>query len=439
MNGDTIYALSTAVGVAAVAVIRVSGPAAGDVLLQLTGRAVLPAARRAVLATLTAPDGAVLDRALCLWFPGPGSFTGEDVAEFHVHGGYGVVSGVMGALGATAGLRSAEAGEFTRRAFDNGRLDLGQVEALSDLVAARTGEQVRAALAAADGTLGRQTLRWRQQLVDVLAGLEAAIDFTDDDVGAPETGALRRQVDNVVAAVEEAVRAAGACETIRRGYTVAILGQPNVGKSSLLNRLSGTEAAIVSEVAGTTRDIVQVELDLDGALVRLCDTAGLRSGAEGIELEGMRRARQVAADADLAIVVHDASRPADIGHDVGLGGPRIDVANKIDLLNGAGSLTAGRLPISVKTGAGVDALVARVRGALVQDDRPREGALVTRRRQRQCLERAVEALSGVDWGQTIEVVAEDLREGVAALDSVVGTLSPEETLDVVFAEFCVGK
>lgn len=438
MKAETIFALSTAVGVAAVAVIRVSGPAAGEVLLALSGRVGLPAPRRAVVCTLRDPkSGDELDRALCLWFAAPNSFTGEDVVELHVHGGYGVVKGVMGALAETRGLRLAVAGEFTRRAFENGKMELVEVEALSDLVAARTGEQVRQALESAD-QLGRRCLDWRTELVGVLARLEAAIDFVDDDVGPVELADNRQAVGRILRAIEETLRDAGRAEVIRRGYTVAILGQPNVGKSSLLNRLAGTEAAIVSDVAGTTRDVVQVELDLDGLAVRICDTAGLREQADGVELEGIRRAEAMAVTADLVIVVHDATAPGG-ALDICLGQKRLDVANKGDLVGGTEAGDEEMMLISAKTGLGIDTLVSEVRDALRTDDVPVEAAIVGRRRQREALEGVIDVATGIEWGAPLDVTAEGVRATIRELEGVTGAVAADRVLDDVFAEFCIGK
>ena len=441
MNSETIYALSTAPGIAAVAVIRASGPDAGRAMSALCGRETLPEPRRAFVAGLRAPEtGEHLDRALCLWFAGPHSFTGEDVAEFHVHGGYGVVNGVLTALGTIPGLRLAEPGEFTRRAFENGRMDLGQVEGLSDLVAARTGAQVRLALKGVAGALGRRCLDWRERLVGVLAHVEAAIDFADEDLEPSAVDALEADTRRVIDDVREVLAHSKGLEEVRRGYSVALLGQPNVGKSSLLNRLSGSDAAIVTETAGTTRDVVRVEMDLGGVAVRLSDTAGLRDGAVGAESLGIARARDTGAASDLVLAVHDGQ---DVGEpdDLRLGDVRVvNVANKSDLANGRAWRDERFVWVSAKTGEGIRSLVDCVKTVLVRRDVGGEDGLVARVRQKRCLVKCVEALENVPWGaEGTELVAEGLKVGIAALDGVTGVLDPDETLDAVFAEFCIGK
>lgn len=438
MKPDTIFALSSGVGVAGVSVIRISGPEAGAALAALSGRA-LPEPRRAVVRTLRSPvDGTVLDRALCLWFAGEKSFSGEPVVEMHVHGGIGVVSGVLEALAGIAGLRQAQAGEFTRRAFEHGKLDLPRVEALGDLIAARTPAQVRQAMAADEGVLGRRVLEWRARLVAIRAELEAAIDFVEEDLPALAVTRLAKDAAVVVSEIEEALTTAARGQAIRSGYTVAILGQPNVGKSSLLNRLSGLEAAIVSTTAGTTRDVVQVEIALDGMLVRLCDTAGLREANDGIEREGVARALAVAERCDLALVVVDEDSGA-TGIDLPGDAPRLVVRNKADLLERIPTEQNGVVYLSATRGDGVGRLFDEMSAVLGGSGAAAEPGMVSRARQVDALERVAGALRGLDWDVSVELIADDLAGAVRALEDVVGVGSSEETLDAIFAEFCIGK
>ena len=303
---DTIFALSSGRGPAAIAVVRISGPRAGEALKALTGK--LPAPREAALARVRDPQTKeTIDQALILWFPGPNSETGEDTAELQLHGGRAVIAATLAALARLPGLRPAEAGEFTRRAFENGKLDLTAVEGLADLVAAETQGQRRQALRQLQGALGNRAESWRQRLIKALALVEARIDFSDEadvpeDLLAPAL-AIARELEGEIAA---ALADGGRGERLREGLTVAIAGPPNAGKSTLLNRLAKREAAIVSPYAGTTRDVIEVHLDLGGWPVTLLDTAGIRETGDPVEMEGVRRARERAQGADLVLWVVDA-------------------------------------------------------------------------------------------------------------------------------------
>ena len=349
MKIETIFALSSGAGVAGVAVIRVSGPGASLALTELS-RQDLPPARRAVVRELRAvEDGRLLDRALCIWFPGADSFTGEPVVELQVHGGSGVVAGVLAALTELPEFRLAEAGEFTRRAFEHGKLDLLQVEAIGDLIAARTPAQVQQALVQDEGLLGGRILQWRTELLRISAQVESAIDFVDEDLPALALTAMAGRVRELVDEIEVELASSSRGVAIRSGYLVAILGQPNVGKSSLLNRLAGLDAAIVSPVAGTTRDVIQVEISLDGVLVRLCDTAGLRESSDFVEEEGVLRALSVAERCDLMLLVVDHDDGGDaipmlIPGDV----PCLVVRNKSDLLRSVPNRSDGRVYVSAR-------------------------------------------------------------------------------------------
>ncbi len=385
---DTIFALSSGPPPAAIAVIRVSGPAARLALEQLIGR--VPEPRRAALARIHDPaSGVLLDEALALWFPGPRSETGEDSAELQIHGGRAVIAAVLRALGELPGFRLAEPGEFTRRAFEAGRLDLTAVEGLADLVGAETEAQRRQALGQMSGLLGGRAEAWREKLIEALALVEAGIDFSDEgDVPkelVPRATAIVRKVETEIA---EALAGAGRGERLREGLWVAIAGPPNAGKSTLLNRLAQREAAIVSPHAGTTRDVIEVHLDLRGYPVNLLDTAGFNEASQDpIEREGMRRARDVMGRADLVLWMTDAREVgADSMADLALnpGASRWRVVNKIDLLQSPPQAASARdqFPISAVTGKGVEDLVAALVCFAGESFHHSEPALVTRERQR---------------------------------------------------------
>ena len=433
-TSDTIFAPATAPGRSAVAVIRVSGPATRDALTRVAGA--IPQPRRATLAALR-HDGGVLDRALVLWFPGPASFTGEDAAEFQLHGGRAVVAAVLRALAAVPGCRPAAPGEFTRRAFLNGKLDLGAVEGLADLIDAQTEAQRRQALRQLDGALGRWVDGLRGDLLAALALAEGAIDFADeDDLIASFEAEVDRRVDDVSRRIAAELARDARGLRLRDGLAVAIAGLPNAGKSTLLNALAGREVAIVSAEAGTTRDAVTVDLELGGYPVQLIDTAGLRDTEDAIEREGIARARARAASADLVLWLHPAGQPAP--PEVETAGAIWTVATKTDLGSGEG----GEHRVSALTGEGLDGLVAALAGfaadALVEG----EGAVVTRLRHREALTTAQSHLGRIGAGREprdFELVAEDLRGAVAALAALVGQIGTEDVLGAIFARFCIGK
>lgn len=450
---DTVFALSSARGRAGVAVIRLSGPGAGPALEALTAAAP-PPPRLARLTRLADPDsGEALDRGLVLWFPGPASVTGEDVAELHVHGGRAVIAGVLDALARIDGLRPAEPGEFTRRAFEHGKLDLTAAEGVADLIAAQTAAQRRQALRQMDGALGALYDRWRTTLVGGLAHLEADIDFPDEDLPGGVADAVAPRVADVRADIARHLDDRHRGERLRDGLAVVILGPPNVGKSSLLNALSRSDAAIVSDIAGTTRDVIEVRMDLDGFAVRLIDTAGLREAGDVIEAEGVRRARQRAADADLRLVLADAAAWPDMPADTRalITKDTVLVINKIDqrpdLAVGAPDTGAlGLHPVSATTGAGLDALMAALTAEIA--DRFDVGAApgLTRARHRAALtdcvahlDRFLAATGGGRGGHDPVLAAEDIRLATRALGRITGRVDVEDVLDVVFADFCIGK
>jgi len=441
LGGETIFALSSAVGPAAVAVIRLSGRSAGAAIAALTRRA-LPEPRRAVLRTLRDPaSGEALDQALVLWLPGPASETGEDVAELQVHGSPAVVEALLDCLARVPGLRLAEPGEFLRRAFLNGKLDLTAVEGIADLIAAETPMQRRQALAQAEGALARQASAWRERLVAALAELEAAIDFVEDDLPTDLEVRALDLAGAVAGEIAAALSAAPQGERLRTGLRVALLGAPNAGKSTLLNALAGRPVAIVHAAPGTTRDLLEVSLHLEGLPVVLVDTAGLRESDDPVEGEGIRRARAAAEAADLRLMLVDMSaEPLCLPLDIVVDGPvSILVATKSDLP--ARGALAGALAVSAATGEGLDglrrAVAARLR-QLVWSGRG-EAPLVTRQRQRSALEETLAALRRTGAVPGVELLAEELRLALKGLGRLAGRVDVEELLDRIFSEFCIGK
>ncbi|HEV2676872.1 MAG TPA: tRNA uridine-5-carboxymethylaminomethyl(34) synthesis GTPase MnmE [Aliidongia sp.] len=430
----TIFAPATARGRAGVAVVRVSGPMAGLSLDMISGG--IPAPRTARLAALMDPvTGETIDRGLVLWFPGPASFTGEDVAEFHVHGGPAVVAALLAALGEIEACRMAEPGEFTRRAFLNGKLDLTQAEGLGDLIAAETAAQRRQALGQMDGGFARIAEDWARQLTRTLAHVEAAIDFPDDDLPDDLLGPARMMAERLEREIRERLADGRRGEILRDGLSVALVGPPNSGKSSLMNALAGRDAAIVSAQAGTTRDVIEVHLDLGGYPVILADTAGIRDGADPIEAEGIRRARARAEAADLRLLVLDAGAPDSLEEFSALrGAATLVVWNKVDLNPEVGD----GLAISAATGQGlgqlIEALAARAETLLAGD-----APIVTRQRHRAALEECADCLARAIAGHDPALVGEDLRLAVRALGRITGRVDVEDLLDVIFRDFCIGK
>ena len=457
VNRDTIYALSSGRPPAAIAVVRISGPRSRVALEGLIGR--VPEPRKAALARVRdRATGELIDEALALWFPGPHSETGEDTAELQLHGGRAVIAAVLAALGRLDGFRLAEPGEFTRRAFENGRLDLTQVEALADLVFAETQAQRRQAFQQLRGLLSDRAEAWRRQIIEAQALVEAGIDFSDEpDVPKNLVTRAMEIVRPLTAEITQVLAGAERGERLREGLWVAITGPPNAGKSTLLNRIARREAAIVSPYAGTTRDVVEVHLDLDGYPVNLLDTAGICESAEDpVEREGMRRAREAASRADLVLWLVNAgaadalneSRAAD--EPIAPGAARWIVVNKVDLISeeGAPKLQAKFADrkdvyyVSAATGAGVDDLVASI-ARLAERIFTTDSALVTRQRQQTALAEVREALAGaMSLAKEVageELIAEQLRRAAIGLGRLTGRVDVEEILDVIFRDFCVGK
>jgi tRNA modification GTPase len=445
-TNDTIVASASGAGLAAIAVIRISGPKAGDMLEALCGG--IPEPRHASLRDIGPPRWSKLDRGLVLWFPGPASFTGEDMAELHVHGSRAVIREVIEAVLTLPGTRLAEPGEFARRAFENGKLDLTEVEGLADLIGAETEAQRRQAFAQAEGSLRALYETWRAELLAAQALVEAGLDFADEgDVVAD----VSLKADAIVASLRAAIArqlADRSGERLRDGLRVVIAGPPNVGKSSLLNALAKRDAAIVSAEAGTTRDVIEVHLDLGGLPVILSDTAGIREAQGKVEAAGIDRALGRVEDADLVLWVVDAaapiwSPPLDIssgnGGQLWTTGGQICVLNKIDLATVSGG--PDRIEVSAKTGAGLDALIALL--ADRAGDLLSSGAgspAITRTRHRVELEAGQAALERFGEPKlSPELKAEELRIAARHLGRLTGRIDVEEVLGAIFAEFCIGK
>ena len=437
---QTIFALATGRAPSAIAVIRLSGPHAKAALERLCGK--VPAPRLAHVATLRDLDGSAIDESVVLWFPGPRSATGEDAAEFHIHGGRAVIAAIFNALGAVDGLRPAEPGEFTRRAFENGKLDLTEAEGLDDLVHADTDRQRRQALRHLKGLLGEKAETWRQQIIAASALVEAGIDFSDEgDVSSELIAPALTKISALKREIEETIAASAQSERLRDGLTVAIAGPPNAGKSTLLNRLARREAAIVSPHAGTTRDVIEVHLDLDGYPVTLIDTAGVRDTHDPVEQEGVRRARDRARTSDLVLWMIDANDAAAPMLDPSADhAPVWTVRNKVDLSK-AGNESRARYAISAARGDGVPELMAGLVSYASDYFGSGETALISRVRHRTLLQDTVAALGRAEAaaGRGDELLAEELRIAIHFLGRLTGRVDVEDILDVIFREFCIGK
>jgi tRNA modification GTPase len=439
-------------------VVRICGPQAGRALETLIGR--IPQPRRAALARVRDPaDGEVIDEALALWFPGPHSETGEDMAEIQVHGGPAVIAGLLGALARIAGCRMAEPGEFTRRAFINGRLDLTEVEGLADLIAAETPAQRRQAFRQLKGLIGDQAEAWRRQIIEALALVEARIDFSDEaDVPEDLVGPALNAAQQLRTMIAASLADGGRGERLRDGLVVAIAGPPNAGKSTLLNRLARREAAIVSPYPGTTRDVIEVHLDLGGYPVTLLDTAGVRVSADPVEQEGVRRAMARAAAADLVLWMTDpqvGQRPMDRSPEKLADVETWLVFSKIDLVvdklwksselqktESESTSYSRQFAISGVTGAGIDTLVAALSAHAHDYFAATESTMVTRSRHREALAATVAALDrALSMGKSgrEELIAEELRAAAMTLGRLTGRVDVEDILDVIFRDFCIGK
>ncbi|BAM86227.1 putative tRNA modification GTPase [Bradyrhizobium oligotrophicum S58] len=442
-HDQTIFALSSGRLPSAIAIVRLSGSHAGSALQMLVGR--LPVPRMATRALLRDGSGEPIDDAVVLWFPGPASATGEDVVELHVHGSRAVIATLFSLLSAMPQMRTAEPGEFTRRAFENGKIDLTEAEGLDDLIHADTDRQRRQALRQLKGLLGDRARSWRDQIIEASALIEAGIDFADEgDVPAELMAPALARIGQLLTEIESVLSAQGRAERLRDGLTVVIAGPPNAGKSTLMNQLARREVAIVSPHAGTTRDLIEVQLDLDGYPVTVIDTAGIRETNDPIEQEGVRRARDRAAQADLVLWLAEDDQ-ADIERQGEA--PVWLVRNKIDLSGdreGDCPSSSGDNPafhISARSGAGLAQLLEALVGFARDYFGSIESGLITRERQRTLLDQTTAALrrsiSAIDLGE--ELAAEELRIAALALGRLLGRVDVEDLLDVIFREFCIGK
>lgn len=433
----TIFAPATASGKAGVAIIRISGPQARLVPEKMCG-IMTPTPRKALRARVFTLDGQYqIDDALLLWFPNPASFTGEDVVELQLHGGRAIMSAVLNELGKLDGFRPADRGEFTRRAVENGKMDLTAAEGLADLVDAETEQQRRQALRQMGGALAKVYEEWREELIHLLAWMEAYIDFPEEEVPADVSDSVREKITNLSNKIAEHLNDGRRGERLREGFQMAIVGAPNAGKSSLMNRLAQRDVAIVSSTAGTTRDIIEVHLDINGYPVVIADTAGLRETNEEIEAEGVRRAKARAEESDLILFITDAlenhsdSEMIDFSED-----KIIRVMNKADMIN---PRIDGSIWISAKTGQGIDELLKKI-GEVVENTMSlREEPSLTRLRHRTALQECSTALNSSLQAPEIELMTEDLRIAMRSLGKITGQVDVEELLDIIFKDFCIGK
>lgn len=433
-SADTIFALASGQGTAGIAVIRISGPEADAVLARFLGGA-LPRPRRATLCDLHDESGGLLDRALVLRFPAGASYSGEETVELHCHGGRAVVAAVMDALARQSGCRLAEPGEFTRRAFEAGRMDLAEIEALGDLLSAETEAQRRQAVRGLGGALHRRAEEWRSRLIRAAALIEAGIDWVDEDVPEDVGAEANALIVEVRQELERELALSGGAERLRHGFEVAIIGAPNAGKSTLFNRLAGREAAITSARPGTTRDVLELRYDLSGLPVTFLDTAGLRRAENEIESEGVARAEARARDAAVRLFLRSADAPP-VAEEAALWQPGdLRVWTKSDIGRGPGEAV-----IAALTGEGVRGLLDQLHAVLAE--RYSDDALVGHVRQRQALEEAVASLirgeRAIAEGEA-EAGAADIRSAFGALDRLIGRVGVEDVLDSVFVSFCLGK
>lgn len=440
-SNDTIVATATPPGVGGIGIVRLSGDAASRIATQMLGE--LPAPRQATLKSFCDERGQPIDRGLALYFPAPRSFTGEDVVELHGHGGPVIMSMLVDAA-VSLGARRAEPGEFSKRAFLNERLDLAQAEAIADLIGAGTTQAARAALRSLSGDFSDAVNDLVAKLTRLRVHVEAAIDFPEEEIDFLSDERLRERVTECGEAFERLQRHADAGRVLRDGYQVVIVGKPNAGKSSLMNRLSGEDTAIVTEVAGTTRDILREHINIDGLAVELVDTAGLRENPDIIEAEGIRRAREAMAAADAVVWLQDATAADDrepqeiLPPDV----PIIKVRNKADLLGPAPQAGEDTLYLSAKTGAGIEALRRRIASAAGHSG-AQGGTFTARRRHVEALARAAAHFaagrSALEASRAGELFAEELRLAQDDLAAITGAVSSDDLLGQIFASFCIGK
>lgn len=434
----TIYALASAPGKGGVAVVRISGPKANEAL-HFLGVGELPQARMATLASLTY-NGQILDRALALRFTAPHSFTGEDVVELHLHGGTAVIKSVLDALAHCPGLRVAEPGEFARRAFLNNKLDLAQAEGLADLIDAQTAAQHRQALRQLGGEASERVAKLREQVLAPLALLEAYIDFPDEEIPDEVLAETTARIAELTAEIQYLLNDGGVGEKIREGIEIVILGPPNAGKSSLLNCLSKRDAAIVSDEPGTTRDTIEVHLEIGGYEVTLVDTAGLRETSGAIEAEGIKRAKNRGANSEFNLVLLDcATAPEQYSDIADLLTPKtLLVVTKSDQKI-TPKLPQNYLSVSVRSGEGIDSLILAIQSKVTELMESAPSPLITRARHREALRDALTVLSHWNLALPLELACEELRVAAGCLGKITGKIWVDDVLDLIFSRFCIGK
>jgi len=433
---DTIFALSSARGKAGVAVIRLSGPLAWPTAAKMAGP--LPLPRKTALRSISDGSGEPIDQGLVVCFPKGASFTGEDIAEFHVHGSIAVVSSLLAALGAIDGLRMAEPGEFTRQALENGCLDLTQVEGLSDLIDAETELQRRQAKRVFDGALGALADQWRRDLVAALALLEVSIDFSDEEIPSDVVPMVRDRLESALISLKAQSKGSYLSERVRDGFEVAIVGPTNIGKSTLLNRLAGREAAITSEIAGTTRDVIEVRMDLRGIPVTILDTAGIRDTSDSVESIGVDRAVARAQRADLRVFL--LNNASDVIDGISASADDIVVVGKFDKYKKANKNNV--IGVSGLSGEGVSQLVSGIASRL--EVMANGAAIATNIRHRTAIDLAIRHLERAnlivsDGSDRVELAAADMHHALKALEALVGAVDVENVLDEIFSRFCLGK
>lgn len=435
MDG-TIFATATASGRAGVAIVRVSGANALDAVRQMTAIE-NPRPRQAMFTEIHALDGTPIDNALVLYFPCPHSFTGEDVVEFQIHGGRAIAAAMLENLSKIKGFRPAERGEFSRRAVENGKMDLTAAEGLADLVDAETEQQRKQALRQMGGALAKKYEDWHDRLKHLLAWMEAYIDFPEEEIPESVSDDVRGKITGLINEIQAHLDDGRRGEKLRDGFQIAIIGAPNAGKSSLMNRLAQRDVAIVSSAAGTTRDIIEVRLDINGYPVIVADTAGLRDTDEEIEAEGVRRAKVRAAESDLVLWLTDATDVKNAAETQGIDADKIlSVMNKADKTD---AKEDGNIWISAKTGQGVDALIEKIAGFVDERMGLREEPSLTRLRHRDALRECVADLRSSLNAPEQELAAEDLRMAMRSLGKITGRVQVEELLDLIFKDFCIGK
>lgn len=443
MTEQTIYALASGAGRCGVAVVRLSGPHAHDVLCQLSGKDRFKPRYAHRVQLIDPKDGEAIDDGLALYFPGPHSFTGEDVVEFQIHGGRAVVQALLDALSAINGLRLAEPGEFTRRAFENDKMDLTAAEGLADLIHAETRAQAKQALRQMEGALGDLYNDWANRILRILAHFEAVIDFPDEDLPEEVEAGVRAQVTTLQGEINDHLKDGHRGELLRDGVRLAIVGPPNAGKSSLLNHLAKREVAIVSDIAGTTRDIIESHLDIGGYPVVVSDTAGIRHSEDVIEIEGIRRAQDRARSADLKVVMFDGADWPDL--DLAtvelIDEDSLVVINKIDQIRPDVDYVGGQVPLflSAKSKDGLDTFFKKLEEAVAERCMMTGAPALTRARHRDALEECMTALERFAHIDLPELAAEDLRMATRSLGRITGRIDVEDVLDVVFSDFCIGK